>query len=75
MKLVLTHFVDKQTPVGQTSYLFQLNLPKDLPPTVHCKSNKVRTLVASTKYILTAELTGGTPITQDLEVIISRPET
>lgn len=75
VKLVLTNFIDKHTPTGRTSYPFELKLPKDCPPTVYCKSNKVRSLNATTKYILTAELSGGTVTTQDMEVVIFRPET
>ncbi len=63
VKLVLANFLDKHTPAGRTSYPFQLKLPQELPPTVFCKSNKAKSLKASTKYILTAELSGDTVIT------------
>lgn len=65
VKLVLTHFLDKQTPVGRTSYPFEIKLPDEMPPTVFCKSHKAKSLRAATRYILTAELSGGVAIRQD----------
>lgn len=70
IKLHLNSFADKKTPSGKTSYPFKIQLPDNLPPTVFCKSAKIKGLLALTKYSLIAELDTQSKITQEKSVVI-----
>lgn len=66
--LTLKEFNSRQTPSGKSCYSFSMALPEDLPATNFMNNWQVKSLCASTRYMLAAELISNDEVVMKNEI-------